>query len=500
MSKNNDVVEKFGKEAIQFLEKLDTKFSSRIQNLLEEREKPNSPPRRLDFLNETEEVRNGKWLVNNLPQYLHDRRVEITGPVDRKMVINALNSGANVFMADFEDSNSPTWQNCLEGQVNLFDAVRGEIRFENSAGKKYFLKEKTAELFVRPRGLHLVEKNFVNSAGKEIPASLFDFGLFIFLNGKELLERDKLPCFYLPKMESYLEARLWADVFKFSEDELDLGRGKIKATVLVETLPLAFQMDEVLYELREHSAGLNCGRWDYIFSFMKSLSPISLPDRDELTMTRHFTDSYTKLLIDTCHKRGAHAMGGMAAQIPIKNDDLANAKALHKVREDKLREVKNGHDGTWVAHPGLVSIAKEIFDSNMPSANQINKIFNYEVGKEDLLEVPTGNFTEEGFRKNINIGFEYLKNWIQGNGCVQINNLMEDAATAEISRTQIWQWVKGNVVLSNGKKVTEEYFSSILDEEVESNQENNTAKDIFKNLCLSENLDKFLTTECYKHL
>jgi malate synthase len=487
----------------EFLNLLSAKFAKRIGLLLANRDEADSPSKRLDFLSETKKIRDSDWKIAELPDHLQNRRVEITGPVERKMVINAMNSGANVFMADFEDSNSPTWGNCLDGQVNLYDAIRGTIGFENENGKKYKLDAVTATLFVRPRGLHLKEKNFLDSEGNQIPASLFDFGLFAFHNAEEMIDNGETPCFYIPKLESYLEARLWADIFSFTESFLSIRPGTFKATVLVETLPLAFQMDEVLFELRNYSAGLNCGRWDYIFSFMKSLSPIVLPDRDQLTMGQHFMRSYTQLLIQTCHKRGAHAMGGMAAQIPIKNDDVANEAAMQKVRQDKEREVTDGHDGTWVAHPGLISIAKEIFDKHMPDDNQINnKLENiyYPISQEDLLHTPVGACTEDGFRKNINIGFTYLHSWMQGRGCVPINNLMEDAATAEISRTQIWQWIHHGVMLDNGNRVSREYFNQIFDEEIKESADNSFARDTFKKLCLSNKLDKFLTTMCYDYI
>lgn len=484
----------------QFLNLLSEKFSKKIQLLLESREDRTSPSNRLDFLKETKHVREGNWKINKIPDKILDRRVEITGPVDRKMIINALNSGANVFMADFEDSNSPTWENCVNGQVNLYDAIRKNIDFTADNGKEYKLNKSPATLFVRPRGLHLQEKNFLNYDGVPIRAALFDYGAFVSLNIREMVDRGEPPCFYLPKLESYLEARVWAEIFAFTEEYFSIQKGTIKATVLVETLPLAFQMDEVLYELREYSAGLNCGRWDYIFSFMKNLSSETLPDRDQLTMSRHFMSSYTNLLVHTCHKRGAHAMGGMAAQIPIKNNPEANEVALKKVKEDKEREVTNGHDGTWVAHPGLIAIAKEVFDSHMKGKNQIDREVETSVTREDLLKIPDGDCTEECFRKNINIGFTYLNSWLDGKGCVPINNLMEDAATAEISRTQLWQWVKNKAELTNGKICGEEYFTKILNEEIEDSHENYLAKKIFKNLCLSDNLDEFLTTVCYKHL
>lgn len=484
----------------QFLNLLSEKFSKKIQLLIESREDRTSPSNRLDFLKETKHVREGSWKINKIPDKILDRRVEITGPVDRKMIINALNSGANVFMADFEDSNSPTWENCVNGQVNLHDAIRKNIDFTADNGKEYKLNKSPATLFVRPRGLHLQEKNFLNYDGVPIRAALFDYGAFVSLNIREMADRGEPPCFYLPKLESYLEARVWAEIFAFTEEFFSIQKGTIKATVLVETLPLAFQMDEVLYELREYSAGLNCGRWDYIFSFMKNLSSETLPDRDQLTMSRHFMSSYTNLLVHTCHKRGAHAMGGMAAQIPIKDNPEANEAALEKVKEDKEREVTNGHDGTWVAHPGLIAIAKEVFDSHMKGKNQIDREVETSVTREDLLKIPDGDCTEECFRKNINIGFTYLNSWLDGKGCVPINNLMEDAATAEISRTQLWQWVKNKAELTNGEICGEEYFTKILNEEIEDSHENYLAKKIFKNLCLSDNLDEFLTTVCYKHL
>jgi malate synthase len=484
----------------QFLNLLSEKFSKKTYLLMEAREDDLSPSNRIDFLKETQHIREGSWKIDKIPDKILDRRVEITGPVERKMVINALNSGANVFMADFEDSNSPTWQNCINGQANLYDAIRRDIDFVAENGKEYKLNKKLATLFVRPRGLHLQEKNFLNHDGSSIRAALFDYGIFVSLNIKEMVNRGEPPCFYLPKLESYLEARLWAEIFSFTEEYYNIEKGTIKATVLVETLPLAFQMEEVLYELREYSAGLNCGRWDYIFSFMKTLSSESLPDRDQLTMSRHFMSSYTNLLVHTCHKRGAHAMGGMAAQIPIKDNPEANSIALDKVREDKEREVKNGHDGTWVAHPGLISTAKEVFDLHMEGKNQIDREVKTTVTREDLLKIPLGEYTEDCFRKNINIGCIYLNSWLDGKGCVPINNLMEDAATAEISRTQLWQWIKNKTELTNGRVCSEEYFIKILNEEIEDSHENYLAKKIFKNLCLSDNLDKFLTTVCYKHL
>ncbi|MGH9659344.1 MAG: malate synthase A, partial [Bryobacteraceae bacterium] len=420
-----------------------------------------------EFLKETAEIRATGWKVAPIPSDLEDRRVEITGPVDRKMVINALNSGANVYMADFEDSNSPTWENNIEGQINLRDAARGTISFESPEGKQYKLNPKTATLLVRPRGWHLVERN-VTVDGAPISASLFDFGLYFFHNAKALLARRTGPYFYLPKMEHHLEARLWNDVFNFAQDAIGMSRGTIRATVLIETILASFQMDEILYELREHSAGLNCGRWDYIFSYIKKFREkpaFVVPDRARVTMDRHFLSSYVALLIQTCHRRGIHAMGGMAAQIPIKNDPQANEAALEKVRQDKLREVKAGHDGTWVAHPGLVPIAKEIFDAHMKTPNQIGRKLDVSVAPSDLVAVPEGDITEEGLRLNVNVGLQYLESWLRGNGCVPINNLMEDAATAEISRAQVWQWVRHGAKLKDGRVVTRELVRQTIAEE-----------------------------------
>lgn len=496
---NERNAEILNKESSDFLRLLSANFSERIDSLLHRR-KSQQPI--LHFLPETEYIRRGEWVVAPPPTPLEDRRVEITGPVDRKMVINALNSGANVFMADFEDSNSPTWDNCIEGQLNLYDAVRRKIEFKAPNGKEYKLNEEVATLFVRPRGLHLREKNFTGHHGP-IEASLFDFGLFAFNNAKYMVENNQIPCFYLPKLEHYEEAELWKDIFSFTESFLDIKSNTIKATVLVETLPLAFQMNEVIWSLGNYSAGLNCGRWDYIFSFIKNNDFYPLPDRDQVTMTQHFMRSYTQLLVQTCHKRGVHAMGGMAAQIPIKNDDKANEEALRKVKDDKLREVMDGHDGTWVAHPGLISVAKEVFDAHMPAPNQISKKknnFNNEVTRQDLLCVPVGTCTEKCLRNNINVGYTYLKSWLSGNGCVPINNLMEDAATAEISRAQIWQWINREVVLDTGFKMTKEYFLQVFAEEMENQERDKLAESIFKDLCISDKLEDFLTTVCYKHI
>lgn len=456
--------------AVEFLGELHRRFEpARIQRLYDRQAVQSAleDGMVLDFPEETIDLRDEDWTVAPYPQEVADRRVEITGPVDRKMVINALNSGANVFMADFEDSNSPTWENNLNGQVNLRDAVRRTISFTNPAGKEYRLAEKTAILMVRPRGWHLVEKGF-EVDGQPISASLFDFGLHLFHNASTLLERGSRPYFYLPKLEHYLEARLWNDVFEFAQERLGIEQGTIKATVLIETITAAFQMDEILYELRDHSLGLNCGRWDYIFSFIKrhrSRPDFVLPNRAQVGMTRHFLKSYVELLIATCHRRGTFAMGGMAAQIPIKNDEDANQVAMNKVREDKLREVQAGHDGTWVAHPGLIPLAREIFDAHMPGPNQIENLRDdVEVLGSDLLEVPDGGITFDGLRTNIDVGLQYLEAWLSGNGCVPIYNLMEDAATAEISRSQVWQWIRHRAKLEDGRLISSELVRATLTE------------------------------------
>jgi len=458
-------------EALAFLASLAKQFEPRRLQLLERRQARQAEldsgtlP---DFLPETAAVRKGDWTVAPIPKALEDRRVEITGPVDRKMIINALNSGASVFMADFEDSNSPTWQNNIEGQINLRDAVNGSISYTSPEGKQYRLNQRTATLLVRPRGWHLVEKHVLLD-GKPVSGSLFDFGLYFFHNAAKLIQNGTGPYLYLPKLEGHLEARLWNDVFLFAQDSLGIPRGTIRATVLIETILAAFEMDEILHELREHSSGLNCGRWDYIFSFIKKFRnrpDFLLPDRAQVTMDRDFLKAYVDLLIQTCHRRGIHAMGGMAAQIPIKSDPVANEKALEKVRQDKLREVKAGHDGTWVAHPGLVAVAKEIFDRYMPQANQIAvKRDDVHVSQHDLLKVPAGEITEQGLHLNIDVGIQYLESWLRGNGCVPIYNLMEDAATAEISRAQVWQWLRHGARLSDGRSVTRDLVKQVIGEE-----------------------------------
>jgi malate synthase len=502
-------------EALAFVADLVRAFGARREALLARRREVQvrlDAGERFDFLPETAEVRAGDWKVAKLPADLLDRRVEITGPVDRKMVINALNSGANVFMADFEDATSPTWENVIEGQRNMMDAVRRTITFTDpSSGKAYALAEKTATLFVRPRGWHLLEKH-VEVDGQPISASLFDFGLFFFHNAKAALAGGTGPYFYLPKMESHLEARLWNDVFLHAQRALGLPTGTIKATVLIETLPAAFEMDEILYELREHSAGLNCGRWDYIFSFIKKLRndlAYLLPDRAQVTMDKGFLRAYSTLLIQTCHRRGVHAMGGMAAQIPNKADPDANRAALEKVRADKLREVTAGHDGTWVAHPGLVPVAREVFDASMKGPNQIDKLLpDVRITAADLLAVPEGTMTEAGLRHNIKVGVQYLEAWLRGLGCVPLYGLMEDAATAEISRAQIWQQLRHEAMIG-GEKLTQTRLLRIVDEEMRKLAETlgdppghrfPEARRLFEVVACAPELADFLTVPAYEHI
>jgi malate synthase len=458
--------------ALEFLAALTQQFGGRVTELLSAREQRKlriEAGEPLDFLPATHKIRESEWRIAEIPSDLLDRRVEITGPTDRKMTINALNSGARVFMADCEDSLSPSWENIIGGQQNLYDAVRRTIEFVSPEGKVYRLNRSTAVLIVRPRGWHLYERHLTQGAA-QVPGALVDFGLYFFHNARELLAHGTGAYFYLPKMESHLEARLWAEVFTFSEEYLAVPRGTIRCTVLIETLLAAFEMDEILWELKDFITGLNCGRWDYIFSFIKLFAqrPDSiLPDRQHMDMTTHFLRSYSLLCIKTCHRRGAFAMGGMAAQIPIKNDPVANQAALEKVRADKEREVTDGHDGTWVAHPGLVPIAREIFDRVMQSPNQVQRLRNkVTVSAADLLTVPTGAITSAGLLNNVSVSLQYLASWLGGNGCVPINNLMEDAATAEIARSQIWQWVHHPAgVLNDGRKVTLELFRALLQSE-----------------------------------
>jgi malate synthase len=503
-------------DALAFVADLARTFSPRVHELLDARKARQkrfvSGEEKLGFLASTKSVRDADWKVASLPADLLDRRVEITGPVDRKMIINALNSGASVFMADFEDANSPTFENCVQGQKNLFDAIRRTISFTNEAGKAYALNEKVATLLVRPRGWHLVEKHVLVD-GAPVPGGLFDFGLYFFHNANALLERGTGPYFYLPKMESHFEARLWNDVFVRAQEKLGIPRGTIKATVLIETLPAAFEMDEILHELREHSSGLNCGRWDYIFSFIKKRSHEAaavLPDRSQVTMDKGFLRAYSQLLIKTCHRRGVHAMGGMAAQIPIKDDKAANDAATEKVRADKLREVKDGHDGTWVAHPALVAVAKAIFDEHMPQKNQIESKPRLDVAvtEEDLLRAPEGTRTEEGARHNVRVGIQYVEAWLRGSGAVPLYNLMEDAATAEISRAQVWQWLAHKAPLDDGKPLTKPRVLAIIEDEMKrirgevgdarfESGRFSQAKQIFQDLVLAPELEDFLTIPAY---
>jgi malate synthase len=504
-------------DALRFLAKLAGQFEDRRQELLARRVtrlQEIQAGKMPDFLPETRQIRESDWTVAPIPADMQDRRVEITGPVDRKMIINALNSGASVFMADFEDANSPTWSNNLDGQYNLRDYTRGQLSYTSPDGKQYKLNDKVATLLVRPRGWHLVEKH-VLVKGRPISASLFDFGLYFFHNAQNLLKMGTGPYFYLPKMESHLEARLWNDVFNLAQDHVGVPRGTIRATVLIETILAAFEMHEILWELRDHSAGLNCGRWDYIFSFIKKFRhrpDFVLPDRALVTMTSHFLDSYVRLLIQTCHKRNIHAMGGMAAQIPIKGDPAANEAALDKVRQDKLREVKAGHDGTWVAHPGLVAIAKDIFDAHMKTPHQISvKREDVRVISQDLLTVPSGDITEKGLRLNVDVGIQYLEAWLGGNGCVPIYNLMEDAATAEISRSQVWQWVRHGAKLTDGRAVTADLVRKTIAEELEHIRQLlgparfdkghfGLAGKLFEDMMTSQDYAEFLTLVAYDHL
>lgn len=459
-------------DALEFLATLVRKHGKRRAELLElrqERQASIDKGKVPGFLKETKDIREGKWKIAGIPADLQDRRVEITGPVDRKMIINALNSGAKCFMADFEDSASPTWQLMMDGQINLADAVRRKISFTNEAGKEYKLNKDVATLIVRPRGWHLEEKHVLVD-GKPVPGGIFDFAIFFFHNVEEQLKRGTGPYFYLPKMQSHLEARLWNSIFVDAQKLLGIPKKTIKVTVLIETLWAAFEMDEILFELKDHIVALNCGRWDYIFSCIKTLKNRKdwvVPDRFQVTMDKHFLDSYSKLLCETCHKRGAQAMGGMAAFIPTK-DAKKNEEIFAKVRADKLREVKNGHDGTWVAHPGLVQIAMEVFNEHMPTPNQVDKQFNYKIKAADLLKCPEGDITEAGLRMNINVGIGYVEAWLNGNGCVPLHNLMEDAATAEISRTQVWQWLRQGATLKDGRPVTRELVLKVLDEELAS--------------------------------
>ena len=506
-------------EAVAFAAKLQRAFGGRRDQLLArraDRQGELDAGRLPDFLAETRAIRAADWVCAPIPADIVDRRVEITGPVDRKMVINALNSGASVFMADFEDANTPKWDNNIQGHLNLRDAIRRRIDYTSPEGKAYRLNAKTAVLFVRPRGWHLPEKH-VRIDGVPMSGGIFDFALYFFHNAKELLRRGSGPYFYLPKLESHLEARLWNDVFVMAQDDLGIPQGSVKATVLIETLLAAFEMDEILYELREHSAGLNCGRWDYIFSCIKKFrnrKDFVLADRALVTMTTHFLRSYAELLIKTCHRRNIHAMGGMAAQIPVKNDEAANADAFAKVKADKEREAAYGHDGTWVAHPGLVPVALEAFDRLMPGPNQIasRKREDVHTTAADLVKFePEVPITERGLRLNINVAIQYVGAWLAGQGAVPIYNLMEDAATAEISRSQVWQWIRSpKGVLDDGRKVTKEMVASMIPEELAKIREllgaayaagrYDEAATIFADLVSNDTFIEFLTLPAYERI
>ncbi|KPK58481.1 MAG: malate synthase A [Gammaproteobacteria bacterium] len=505
-------------EAMTFIAELSQRFAPRVTELLEQRKKRQqaiNDGRFPDFLPETRQIRESDWTIAGIPSDLTDRRVEITGPTDRKMVINALNSGASVFMADCEDSMTPTWHNVVQGQINLRDAVDGSIEFTSPEGKEYRLADKTAVLLVRPRGWHLFEKHILVD-GQRAPGGLVDFGLYLFHNADKLAENGTGPYFYLPKLENHLEARLWTEVFEYAENRLGLRHGTIKCTVLIETILAAFEMDEILYVLRDYIVGLNCGRWDYIFSFIKKFQKFPdfvLPDRGQVTMTTHFLRSYSQLSIKTCHRRGAMAIGGMAAQIPIKGDPEANEVAIGKVVQDKEREAGDGHDGTWVAHPGLVPVAKEVFDKHMPGPNQLDRLRrDVEVSAADLLKLPEGTITEEGLRSNVNIGIRYMAAWLSGNGCVPIFNLMEDAATAEISRAQIWQWIRHpGGVLDDGRRVTAELYKQVRDEELGKIQADvgdaefaggnyRAAAELLDKITLDDEFIEFLTLVAYEEI
>jgi malate synthase len=505
-------------EALELVASLHRRFNARRLELLarrQERQAELDAGKLPDFLPETAEIRAGDWTIAPFPAQLNDRRTEITGPVERKMVINALNAGAKVFMADFEDSSTPTWENTIQGQINMRDALNRTITFSSPEGKQYALKDDPAVMFVRPRGWHLDEKH-VQVDGEVVSGGIFDFAVYMFHNARQAIAVQGGPYFYLPKMESHLEARLWNEIFVATQEALGLPLGTIKATVLIETILGAFEMDEILYELRQHSAGLNCGRWDYIFSCIKKFrnnADFVMADRALVTMTTHFMRSYSLLAIKTCHRRKAHAMGGMAAQIPIKNDPAANDAALAKVRADKEREASDGHDGTWVAHPGLVGVALEAFDKHMPTPNQIDRQRDdVDVTAADLLKFgPDGPITEVGLRMNINVGIQYLGSWLAGNGCVPVFNLMEDAATAEISRAQIWQWIRSpKGVLDDGRKVTTEMFRGMLAEELQKVREilgdayndgrYEEAAELFGEITTSDDFVDFLTLPGYARI
>ena len=505
-------------EALAFIAELDRAFGERRADLLARRATRQAEfdaGRFPDFLDETRAIRDADWTCAPIPADLTDRRVEITGPVDRKMIVNALNAGARVFMADFEDASSPTWENMIGGQLNVRDAVHRQIDFTAENGKHYALSENPSVLMVRARGWHMEEKHLV-LGGRPMSAGLVDFGLCFFHNAKRLIENGSGPYFYLPKLESHLEARLWNDVFNLAQDALGIPRGTIRATVLIETIPAAFEMDEILYELRDHSAGLNCGRWDYIFSYIKCMQAhpeFVLPDRSQVTMEVDFLDAYSQLVIKTCHRRGVHAMGGMAAQIPIKNDPEANEAALAKVRADKEREARNGHDGSWVAHPDLIPTAMEVFDRYIPGANQIeNKRDDVHVTRDDLLRVPEGSITMAGLQQNVMAAIHYMEQWLSGRGAVPYNHQMEDAATAEISRAQLWQWVRHpGGVLDSGERITLDLVRQVTGDVLAdlertlgpsgfAERRYEEAAELLIAMVDSETLPTFLTLEAYRKL
>ncbi len=507
-------------EALEFISELQRRFNHTRQELLHRRQVRQTAidaGQMPHFLEETADIRGGDWAVRPAPPDLADRKVEITGPVDRKMIVNALNSGARVFMADFEDASSPTWSNVIEGQANLYDAVRRQIDFATDDGKEYRLGESPATLMVRPRGWHLIDRN-LEVDGEPVSASLLDFGLYFFHNAAELVQRGSGPYFYLPKLESHLEARLWNDVFRAAQDSLAIPQGSIRATVLIETILAAFEMDEILYELRDHSAGLNAGRWDYIFSIIKKFRnhpDMVLPDRAAVTMTVPFMAAYTSLMVKTCHRRGAHGMGGMAAFIPNRRDPEVTENALAKVRADKEREAQIGHDGTWVAHPDLVPLALEVFTDALGDApNQIDRQRDdVAVGATDLLDVTVADaaITEAGVRQNVDVGIQYMAAWLGGNGAVAIYNLMEDAATAEISRSQIWQWIHLGATTASGHKVDRNLVNEIADEEMERLRNElgeeafaaghfEMARTLFDKVALSDEFVEFLTLPGYEVL
>lgn len=513
-SMSNEAQQIITPKALELLEKLENRFGERRKALMADRQQRQTVLDQggsLDFLAETKHIREGDWKGATIPADIQDRRVEITGPVDRKMMINALNSGAKVFMADLEDAHSPTWQATIEGQINLRDAINDELTYQSPEGKNYQVNPEHAILMVRVRGLHMEEKHALLN-DQRVSGSFFDLAVFLTNNAQNALQRNKGLYFYIPKTEHYLEARLWAEAFSFAEEFLAIPHGTLRCTLLIETIPAAFQMEEILFELKDYIVGLNAGRWDYIFNFIKRFRNHAdkvLPERAQVTMTTHFLRSYSKLLIEICHKRGVHAMGGMAAQIPIKNDPEGNAQAEEKVRNDKLREVQDGHDGTWVAHPALVPIAKKVFDEYMPTANQITKqqpALN--ITAQDLLSIPQGTITAEGISINVSAAMRYIKAWLQGSGAVPIFNLMEDAATAEISRAQLWQWIRvAGLTSTDGEAITLQRVQQLIDKEVAYLKENTAANKhnsieqaakIIGQLVANDKFEEFLTTPAYE--